>query len=218
MNSKNSVHDSQEEHNVVNIIIEIEIPGNIIPDMTEQEIWSNFFHIGKRLVSEHLINGNFGNMSTRYADGYFITRSGSYLDANPAQVVLMPLNGRVTPGASSEWRVHTAIYNKATQHAAIVHAHPTHAITLSLLMEDEIFTIESEGKRRIPSIPIVDGLPGTQELAEAVAEEICKGNVVVIAKGHGTFAVGKDLDHAYILTSLAEHSCKILYYTKHIKK
>jgi L-fuculose-phosphate aldolase len=28
--------------------------------------------------------------------------------------------------------------------------------------------------------------------------------------GHGMFAEGKTLDEAYVLTSLAEHSCRIL--------
>ncbi|HJK06777.1 MAG TPA: aldolase [Methanocorpusculum sp.] len=181
--------------------------------MTDQEIFSDLSRIGKRLFTEHLVGGNFGNMSARYADGYFITRTGSYLDADPAQVVLMPLNGRVTPGASSEWRVHTAIYNESEQHAAIVHAHPPHAVALSLLVENEILTIDSEGKMLAPSIAVVDGAPGTQELADAVAAGLSCANVV-IARGHGTFAAGKDLDQAYLYTSLAEHCCKVLHYTK----
>ena len=37
---------------------------------------------------------------------------------------------------------------------------------------------------------------------------------VVIARWHGTFTAGKDLDQAYLFTSLAEHCCKVLQYTK----
>lgn len=180
--------------------------------MNDQEIFSDFSRIGKRLFTERLVGGNFGNMSARYGDGYFITRTGSYLDADPAQVVLMPRNGRVTPGASSEWRVHTAIYNAAGQHGAVVHAHPAHAVALSLLGEDEIVTIDSEGKMLAPTIAVVEGAPGTQELADAVADGLGTANVI-IAKGHGTFAVGKDLDQAYLFTSLAEHCCTVLHYT-----
>jgi L-fuculose-phosphate aldolase len=153
-------------------------------------------------------------MSARYADGYFVTRTGTYLDVEPAQTVLMPLNGRVTPGASSEWRVHTAIYNAAEQHAAIVHAHPIHAIVLSLLVDDEILAIDNEGKMLAPSITVVDGASGTQELANSVAKGLHSANVV-IARGHGTFAAGKNLDQAYLFTSLAEHCSKILNYTRY---
>ena len=185
--------------------------------MIDQELFSDLSRIGKRLFTEHLVGGNFGNMSARYADGYFITRTGSYLDADPAQVVLMPLNGRVTPGASSEWRVHTAIYQEGGQHNAIVHAHPAHAVALSLQAEDEIITIDSEGKMLAPAIAVVDGAPGTQELADAVADGLRSANVV-IARGHGTFAAGKDLDQAYLFTSLAEHCCKVVQYTKFFRQ
>lgn len=181
--------------------------------MDNQAVFDTFSRIGKRLFMEHLVGGNFGNMSLRDGDGYFITRTGSYLDADPAQIVLMPVNGRVTPGASSEWRVHTAIYAGAEQHAAIVHAHPAHAVALSLSAESDIVPLDSEGKMLAPKIAIVDGEPGTQELADAVAAGLRKANVV-IARGHGTFAAGKDLDQAYLFTSLAEHCSKVLYYTK----
>jgi L-fuculose-phosphate aldolase len=129
----------------------------------------------------------------------------------------MHLNGKTVPGASSEWRVHTAIYNATGRHAAIVHAHPVHAIALSLLVEDEILTIDSEGKVFAPFIAVVDGAPGTQELADSVAKGLRSANIV-IARGHGTFSAGMDLDQAYLFTSLAEHCCQILHYTKFYQK
>lgn len=171
-------------------------------------IAQEFSRIGKRLFAEHLVGGNFGNMSRLTQEGYFITRTGSYLDAEPAEMVLMPRNGRMTPGASSEWRVHTAVYN-ATEHEAIVHAHPQHAVALSLLY-DSIHTVDSEGQLFASEIPVVEGACGSQALADAVAEALCTSKIV-IAKGHGTFAAGKSLDEAYLFTSLAEHCCKVLY-------
>ncbi len=176
----------------------------------------DFPRIGKRLFSEHLVGGNFGNMSVKTEEGYFITKTGSYLDADPAQIVLMPLNGRVTPGASSEWRVHTAIYN-TSEHQAIVHAHPPYAVALSLISDTEIVTIDSEGKLLAPVIRIVDGPCGSQNLADVVAKGLETANIV-IARGHGTFAAGKDMDQAYLYTSLAEHCCKVLYLTKTYRK
>lgn len=180
--------------------------------MNDQVAAPEFSRIGNRLFREHLVGGNFGNMSLRSETGYFITRTGSYLDADPAQIVLMPMNGRVTPGASSEWRVHTAIYTECPDHLAIVHAHPPHAVALSLLADTEVVTIDSEGKMLAPSISIANGEPGTQELADSVAAGL-RTSHVVIARGHGTFAAGKDLDQAYLFTSLAEHCCTILQYT-----
>ena len=183
--------------------------------MNADEAARTFTRIGKRLFSEHLVGGNFGNMSIAVPEGYFITHTGSYLDADPAEIVLMPLNGRMTPGASSEWRVHTAVYN-ASEHNAIVHAHPQFSVAMSLLA-DKIKTIDSEGQLLAPEIAVVEGPCGTQQLADAVAKEL-KHAHVVIARGHGTFAAGKNLDEAYLYTSLAEHCCKVLYLTELQKK
>ena len=140
---------------------------------------AEFSRIGRRLFSEHLVGGNFGNMSVLTPEGYFITRTGSYLDADPAEIVLMPRNGRMTPGASSEWRVHTAVYN-ATEHKAIVHAHPQHAVALSLLY-DSIRTVDSEGQLFASEIPVVEGACGSQALADAVAEDILMWSVMSIS-------------------------------------
>ncbi|HJJ28347.1 MAG TPA: aldolase [Methanocorpusculum sp.] len=169
----------------------------------------DFERIGKRLFTEHLVGGNFGNMSAKVDSlSYYITKTGSYLDAEPAQVVLMPLNGRQTPGASSEWRVHTAVYNNS-DHQAIVHAHPQFSVAMSLV-EDEIHTVDSEGGLLAPVIEIVDGACGSQALADNVGEALSQSKIV-IARGHGTFAAGKNLDEAYLYTSLCEHCCKVLW-------
>ncbi|HJJ46653.1 MAG TPA: aldolase [Methanocorpusculum sp.] len=183
--------------------------------MNSETCLKDFSRIGRRLFRENLVDGNFGNMSVVTSEGYFITHTGSYLDADPAEVVLMPRNGRMTPGASSEWRVHTAVYN-ATEHQAIVHAHPPHAVALSL-MTNTIKTVESEGQLLAPEIAVVEGFCGTQDLADAVADGLTKSKIV-IARGHGTFAAGKNLDEAYLYTSLAEHCCKVLYLTQLLKK
>ena len=60
-----------------------------------------------------------------------------------------------------------------------------------------------------PEIPVIHGAPGSQEIADAVVKVLSHSNLV-IARGHGTFAAGKTLDEAYVFTSLAEHSCRVL--------
>ena len=169
-------------------------------------VQSDFERIGKRLFAEGLLVANFGNMSVRSGDGFFITRSGSYLDA-PGTPVLVPMDGEVPSEASSEYRVHREIYRK-TWHNAIVHAHPPHVVACSLI-SDQIVPLGSEGIMFSPVIPVVDGMPGSEELASQVAVALGTARVV-IARGHGTFAAGKNLDEAYIFTSLADHSSHIL--------
>jgi L-fuculose-phosphate aldolase len=74
---------------------------------------------------------------------------------------------------------------------------------------DKIIPEDSEGLMFCPEIPVVTGSPGSQEVADTVSSALMKGKLV-IARGHGTFAAGKTLDEAYLLTSLAEHSCRVL--------
>jgi L-fuculose-phosphate aldolase len=58
-----------------------------------------FERIGKRLFAEHLVGGNFGNVSVRDgANGFYIKRTGAYLDV-AAEPVFVPLAGEVPDGA-----------------------------------------------------------------------------------------------------------------------
>ena len=167
---------------------------------------SEFERIGKRLFAEHLVGGNFGNVSIREGNGFFIKRTGTCLDI-VGEPVFVPLEGPVPKEASSEYRVHRHVYAK-TPHLAIVHAHPPAAIAASLVL-DTIIPEDSEGLMFCPEIPVVGGDPGSDEVARTVSAALVQGKLV-IARGHGTFAAGKTLDEAYIMTSLAEHSCRVL--------
>jgi len=166
-----------------------------------------FERIGKRLFNEHLVGGNFGNISTKKGkEGFFIKRTGTYLDV-ASKLLFVPLVGDAPKNVSSEYRVHREVYRK-TNFEAVIHAHPPCAIALSLVM-NEVVPEDSEGEMLCPKIPIVRGAPGSQEIADNVARALSSSKLV-IARGHGTFAAGKNLDEAYVYTSLAEHSCRIL--------
>lgn len=166
-----------------------------------------FERIGKRLFAEHLVGGNFGNISVRKGDeGFYIKRTGDYLD-EVHELVFVPFVGVVPKNASSEYRVHSDVYRNSP-HQAIVHAHPQAAIAASLV-RDAVLAEDSEGKMFCPKIPVVEGAPGTQELANNVVSAL-KTTKLVIVRGHGTFAAGKNLDEAFQLTSLADHSCRVI--------
>jgi L-fuculose-phosphate aldolase len=174
-----------------------------------------FERIGKRLFAEHLVGGNFGNVSIRKGDeGFFIKPTGVYLDT-AYEPVFVSLHGVAPERASTEYRVHREVYKK-TPHTAIVHAHPPHAVAASLRLE-KIVPEDSEGVMLCPKIPVVGGAPGSQEIADNVAAALSVFKLVIV-RGHGTFAAGKSLDEACILTSLAEYSCQILSLKKRFVK
>jgi L-fuculose-phosphate aldolase len=165
-----------------------------------------FERIGKRLFAEHLLGGNFGNISIRQDHGFFIKRTGVYLDV-AEEPVFVPLHGDVPAQASSEYRVHREVY-KNTPHLAVVHAHPPFSVAASLVL-DEIVPEDSEGQMLCPTIPVVTGAPGSQEIASNVGRALTCSKLVIV-RGHGTFAVGSTLDEAYIFTSLCEHACRVI--------
>lgn len=182
-----------------------------IKQKRKKDLISEFSSIGQRLMNEHLIGGNFGNMSVRAKNGFYITPTGSFLN-DPGSVVYVPLQGDVPKQASSEYRVHRDIYAK-TNAQAIVHVHPPYAVSASLLSDQESLTpIDSEGKMFAPTIHIVTGEPGTQDLATKVSD-VLTHVPSCIAVGHGTFSIGKTLERAYLLSSLIEHSCTVLMLT-----
>ena len=176
-------------------------------------MWRQIAKFGKKLVDHGLVESHFGNISVRIGSRVLITRSGCALDdITENSIVEVGLEG--TSGldiiASSETVVHRAIY-KNTSALAIIHAHCPFSVTQSLLVDsDTIIPIDSEGLYFLHEIPIVRGGIGTPELAQNTARALSehKGTIVY---SHGTFAVGKILEEAYVVTTQIEHSCKIKY-------
>lgn len=166
-------------------------------------------------MNEHLVGGNFGNMSVRIGEGFCITPTGSFLN-DPKSVIYVPLQGDVPKQASSEYRVHRDIYTK-TDAQAIVHVHPPYAVSASLVSDQEsLIPIDSEGRMFAPTIRIVTGEPGTQDLATNVSDALVHAPSC-IAAGHGTFSIGETLEKAYLLSSLVEHSCTVLMLTGRVQ-
>jgi L-fuculose-phosphate aldolase len=163
--------------------------------------------VGKRVVQEGLVTANFGNFALRGTRGFWVTKGGAYLD-HPGELVFVP-DGEVIPhGASRETRVHAEIF-RTTPHTAVLHAHPPCVIAASFTRAS-ITPINSEGQLLCPSIPVVDGACGTEVLGRAVAQAL-QGSRIAAARGHGTFAAGATLEEAYVVTSAAEHACRVLH-------
>ncbi len=180
-------------------------------------MWQEISKIGKKLVDHGLVESHFGNISVRIGNKMLITRSGSALDEiTENSVVEVELEG--TSGldmiASSEAIVHREIY-KNTSALAIIHAHCQFAVTLSLLADfdsdsDFIVPVDSEGQYFLHEVPIVKGGIGTPQLAKNTACALAEHKGAIIYS-HGTFATGKILEEAYVVTTQIEHSCAIKY-------
>ncbi len=176
-------------------------------------MWREISRVGKKLVNSGLVESHFGNISVRVGSNMVITRTGSALDEITGNdVVEVRLDGTCALDiiASSEAIVHRAIY-KNTPALAIVHAHCPFAVTMSLLArEDIIEPVDSEGQYFLGVIPLVRGGIGSEELASNMSQALASHKAAILYS-HGTFAIGRVLDEAYVMTTQVEHSCKIRY-------
>ncbi len=176
-------------------------------------MWREMARIGSKLVNHGLVESNFGNISVRKGNNLLITRTGCCLDEiSEETVVEVPIdrNSLLDKLASSETAVHRQIYRN-TDAGAIVHAHCPYSVTLSLLQEHgNISPIDSEGVLFLGDVPIVKGKIGSEELAESASSTLLNHHGIIVYS-HGTIAIGKNLDEAYIFTTQIEHSCKIRY-------
>jgi L-fuculose-phosphate aldolase len=125
-------------------------------------------------------------------------------------------NDRATPLASIELVVHRAIYQQ-TPASAIVHAHPPHAIALSLT-ETEIVPTDTECLSIIDRVPVVgwntEVKPGG--LADVIAQALKEARLVMV-HGHGSFATGQLIEEAHNHTTALEESCQVIYLLKSLK-
>ena len=156
---------------------------------------------GRMLWEAGLVSSHGGNMSIRLPDGgLLVTRTGAMLGRlGEGDLVTVAADGSSRGEPSMDTALHRAAYEAAgTQ--AVLHAHPRHAIALSLAM-DAIEPADAEGRLRLGAVPVVE--------AEAVAAAL-RDAPIVMARGHGSYARGDDLWQALQWTSVLEESAQVL--------
>ncbi len=189
---------------------------------------SGFRVTGQDLFHRGLVSSHSGNLSAlrtptssrfpeesesvRQGDSIAITRHGAQLGhLGKADLVVVSLEADAAPrpvAPSMELPRHRAIY-RATGAGAIVHAHPPHAIALSLLAS-EIVPRDLEGAYLLKTVPVVE--PG--DVAREGLAEALRSHPIAMLRGHGSFAVGASLEEALQWTTALEDSALILLWLK----
>jgi len=171
----------------------------------------NAIEIGKLLFQSRLTDGASGNLSFRDAEKIMITRSGASLNS-------LDVNSFVEinhPNASRDRLVHAKIYQK-TGYNAVIHCHGVFNVVLSL-KKSRIIPLDLEGKLYFGEIGVVSEEFGSVEYADRIADEIKKRGVA-IARAHGIYSAGKDLEEAFNRACYVEHSCEVLYFLNLLDK
>lgn len=169
---------------------------------------------GKLLFERRLISGWGGNMSCRLGrDRFLITGQHAPLGFLSAKDLVeidrigQPL--KKTRHASSETRLHLAIYN-GTEAKAIIHAHPPMVLTFSL-SHSSFVPLSFEEKYTLGEVPVIPQETPTVTDTESVVTEL-RLRPLVILRGHGTVAAGKELRDAFLLTDLLEEAVRCQFF------
>lgn len=165
---------------------------------------------GKLLFERRLISGWGGNLSCRTGKTEFLI-TGQHAPLGfltPKDLVRITEEGkptRVKRRPSSETPLHLAVY-QGTDAQAVIHAHPPLVLAFSLSHESFV-PVSFEEKYTIGEVAIIAQDTPTVTKPERAVEEL-KYHPIVILKGHGTVAIGKNLQEAFLLTDLLEEAVR----------
>ena len=165
---------------------------------------------GKLLFERRLISGWGGNLSCRAGKNQFLITGQHAPLAFLTTKDLVRIDAAGKPlrkqqRASSETPMHLAVY-AGTDAQAIVHVHPPMVLAFSLSHESFV-PVSFEEKYTIGEVPVIAQDTPTVTQPERVVEEL-KYHPVVIIKGHGTVAIGKTFQEAFLLTDLLEEAVR----------
>jgi len=178
--------------------------------VSEDELKEEICRVMRALYERGLITALGGNVSARVpgAKEFWITPSGVFKGAvEPDDLVKLDLEGNIVEGIlrpSIERLMHAAIYRVRPDVNAVVHAHNPYTLGLALAGV-ELKPVSDEAVmvlRRVEIVPFA--FPGTDKLANLVAEYAAKGARALVLQNHGVVAMGANLLEAEAIVETME--------------
>lgn len=188
----------------------------------EKMLREEIIQVGQLLYDRSLIVAGDGNISARLDDDtVLITPSGLCKGLmTPDQLIIIDLTGRKvgagTPAnqnlkPTSETAMHLEAYKQRPDVMSVVHAHPPHAIALSIagitladcMLPEAIMFLGLP-----PTTPY--STPASEENARAI-REVITGHDALVLQRHGTLTVGSSPLNAYYRTETLEQVARITF-------
>lgn len=180
--------------------------------MTNNKLRNEIIAVVRQFNNTGLSFGRSGNVSVRTPRGYLITATGiAYADMKAKDIVEMDHQGRSLAGKrkpSSEWRMHSAIYQNRRNINAIVHVHSPYATGVACTrrpIPGFHYMVTVLGGGAIPCAKYATF--GTEKLARNVVAALGNLHACLLAN-HGQIAVAEDLTTAFRYAGEIENLAK----------
>ena len=168
--------------------------------------------IGKKLYLKNLTVATSGNISIKTEEGIYITASGTSLgNLREEDIVLIDFDGKEKSQgiASSEKKLHVAIYKLRKDVKAIIHTHPVYLTSFAVCNKELKEPIMSENILYFEDIPVAKyAMPSSDELVANTIKHIKKRDVVIMAN-HGAIALADNIEHAFSKIETAEYYAQV---------
>ncbi|MBS3947779.1 MAG: class II aldolase/adducin family protein [Dethiobacter sp.] len=169
----------------------------------------------REMCRDALVLGTWGNVSVRADnESMWITPSGlPYESMTAGDLVLLRLDGTALSGrwkASSEWRLHAALYKARPDCGAIVHTHSVYATAFAVAHTPVLPVVEDLAQVVGGGVEVAEyALPGTELLAENAVRALGDRSAVLLAN-HGLVGLAGDLSEALKVCRVVEKAAQAL--------
>lgn len=173
---------------------------------------------GQKMLNSGLTESTGGNLSVLDTESGLIAIKPSsipYEKIEPEDVVIVDKEGEIVEGRfkpSSETPMHTYLYRNRPEIRAIIHTHAPYSTVLAVIKKElPIITQDLAifASKIVHVAPF--RLPGTADLGE-IANKYLGNSDVVLLQNHGTLAVGKSLQMAYLASWALERAAMAYCY------
>ncbi|MDX8394480.1 MAG: class II aldolase/adducin family protein [Mariprofundales bacterium] len=155
-----------------------------------------------------------GNASVRIGNKVLITPTGACADTLQAKDIIKCRLDKVGKRASADAALHLASYKKNINICAVLHSHGAYTVAMTM-NGDDFIPQDFEGALYFARVPVLDiNYEKNFSQAAKLVPKYLKKHKVVIVRGHGVYAAGRDLNMAYKWTCSLELSAKTAWLAK----